>query len=112
MEILCLNIRLLSESDLWVQNSVNKESYVDLSMFPTNFLALQQNTLNFTSSFLGNRELIEHYYSEMLIELRTYHFPFPYGSMVVLYSRRIIPLKELGEIIVFANMSCFYRVER
>ena len=42
MEILCLNIRLLSESDLWVQNSVNKESYVDWSMFPTNYLALQQ----------------------------------------------------------------------
>ena len=42
MEILCVNIRLLSESDLWVQNSVNKESYVDWSMFPTNFLALQQ----------------------------------------------------------------------
>ena len=42
MEILCLNIRLLSESDLWVQNSVNKESYVHWSMFATNFLALQQ----------------------------------------------------------------------
>ena len=42
MGILCLNIRLLSESDLWVQNSVNKESYVDWSMFATNFLALQQ----------------------------------------------------------------------
>ena len=42
MEILCLNICLLSESDLWVQNSINEESYVDWFIFAANFLALQQ----------------------------------------------------------------------
>ena len=34
--------RWVSESDLWVQNSINEESYVDWFIFAANFLALQQ----------------------------------------------------------------------
>ena len=132
MEILCLNICLLSESDFRVQLKFNKRRKLCRLLhvrdkFPsftterwlTNLIQfsyvmskqdIQQMRnialvhLNLTSSFLGNRESVKRYFSEMLIKFPTYPFPFSYGSMAVFIPKTYYSTKRT----LASNSICEY----